>query len=130
MAILTIYVYNHLILIHTSNRTYLYVCLAFFFSFFSSGKHFVTASYVSDDMRKLHTAAVSKGVVLLNEVGLDPGIDHMVSWYRIATSRHIMSRRNPSHNITSCHVASRHITLHRVALRQITSYYVESHHGT
>lgn len=32
-------------------------------------------------MRKLHAAAVSKGVVLLNEVGLDPGIDHMVSWH-------------------------------------------------
>ena len=34
-------------------------------------------------MRKLHAAAVSKGVVLLNEVGLDPGIDHMVSWHTI-----------------------------------------------
>jgi saccharopine dehydrogenase-like NADP-dependent oxidoreductase len=48
------------------------------------GKHFVTASYVSDDMRKLHAAAISKGVVLLNEVGLDPGIDHMVSWHAMS----------------------------------------------
>jgi alpha-aminoadipic semialdehyde synthase len=42
------------------------------------GKHFVTASYVSPQMRALHESAVSAGVVLLNEVGLDPGIDHMV----------------------------------------------------
>jgi hypothetical protein len=30
-------------------------------------------------MRGLHEAAKERGVVLLNEVGLDPGIDHMVS---------------------------------------------------
>lgn len=41
------------------------------------GKHLVTASYVSDTMRGLHDEAVKKGVILLNEVGLDPGIDHM-----------------------------------------------------
>ena len=43
----------------------------------------MTASYVSEDMQKLHAAAVSKGVVLLNEVGLDPGIDHMVRWHAV-----------------------------------------------
>ena len=42
------------------------------------GKHFVTASYVSEDMRALHAQAVEKNVILLNEVGLDPGIDHML----------------------------------------------------
>ena len=59
------------------------VCLTYFSHSISSGKHFVTASYVSEDMQKLHAAAVSKGVVLLNEVGLDPGIDHMVSWHAV-----------------------------------------------
>jgi hypothetical protein len=39
----------------------------------------VTASYVTSEMRGLHEAAKERGVVLLNEVGLDPGIDHMVS---------------------------------------------------
>lgn len=41
------------------------------------GKHLVTASYVSDKMKSLHEEARTKGVILLNEIGLDPGIDHM-----------------------------------------------------
>lgn len=40
-------------------------------------KHMVTASYVSEEMRKLNTHANESGVVLMNEVGVDPGIDHM-----------------------------------------------------
>ena len=43
----------------------------------SLGKHFVSASYVSDAMRALHDEAVKKNIILLNEIGLDPGIDHM-----------------------------------------------------
>jgi saccharopine dehydrogenase-like NADP-dependent oxidoreductase len=41
------------------------------------GRHLVTTSYVSDAMRALDARARAAGVVLLNEVGLDPGIDHM-----------------------------------------------------
>jgi saccharopine dehydrogenase-like NADP-dependent oxidoreductase len=41
------------------------------------GKHLLTASYVSDDMRALHQRAKDKGLLFLNECGLDPGIDHM-----------------------------------------------------
>lgn len=41
------------------------------------GKHLITTSYVSDDMRSLHASAREAGVILLNETGLDPGIDHM-----------------------------------------------------
>jgi saccharopine dehydrogenase-like NADP-dependent oxidoreductase len=41
-------------------------------------RHMVTASYVSPEMRALHDRASDQGVVLLNEVGLDPGIDHML----------------------------------------------------
>jgi len=41
------------------------------------GKPMVTASYVSPAMRELDGPARAKGVVLLNELGLDPGIDHM-----------------------------------------------------
>lgn len=37
----------------------------------------VTTSYVSDAMRALDSRAGEAGVVLLNECGLDPGIDHM-----------------------------------------------------
>lgn len=43
----------------------------------SLGKHLLTASYVSPEMQELHEAATAKGVLLLNECGLDPGIDHM-----------------------------------------------------
>ncbi len=41
------------------------------------GKHFLTASYVSPDMRALHEEAKKGSLIFLNECGLDPGIDHM-----------------------------------------------------
>jgi saccharopine dehydrogenase (NADP+, L-glutamate forming) len=41
------------------------------------GKPLVTTSYVSQAMQALHDDAVRAGVILLNEAGLDPGIDHM-----------------------------------------------------
>ena len=41
------------------------------------GKNMVTASYVSDEIAELNDKATEKGVLLLNEIGLDPGIDHM-----------------------------------------------------
>lgn len=37
----------------------------------------VTASYESEEMRKLEKRAKSAGIAILNEVGLDPGLDHM-----------------------------------------------------
>jgi len=40
------------------------------------GKHLATASYASDDMRELDAEAKKKQLLLLNECGLDPGIDH------------------------------------------------------
>ncbi len=40
-------------------------------------KNLITASYVSEDMQKLDAAATQNGVLMLNECGLDPGIDHM-----------------------------------------------------
>jgi len=40
-------------------------------------KPLVTTSYVSPAMQALHDEAVKAGVILLNEAGLDPGIDHM-----------------------------------------------------
>lgn len=41
------------------------------------GKHMVTASYVSPEMQALDEDAKAKGLVLMNEIGVDPGIDHM-----------------------------------------------------
>jgi saccharopine dehydrogenase-like NADP-dependent oxidoreductase len=40
------------------------------------GKHLFTASYVSAEMKELDQEAKRKNVLLMNEVGLDPGIDH------------------------------------------------------
>lgn len=40
-------------------------------------KHLVTTSYVSEEMQALDEDAKQSGILLLNECGLDPGIDHM-----------------------------------------------------
>ena len=41
------------------------------------GKHMVTASYISKEMQALDKDAKAKGLVFMNEIGVDPGIDHM-----------------------------------------------------
>lgn len=41
------------------------------------GKHMVTASYIKPEMQALDAEAKKKGIAILNELGLDPGIDHM-----------------------------------------------------
>jgi len=50
-------------------------------------KNMVTASYVSDQMQALHEKAQKNGVLILNEVGLDPGIDHLSAMQMIDTAR-------------------------------------------
>ncbi len=45
-------------------------CLAF-------GKNMVTASYISKDMKELNEEAIKNNLIFMNEIGLDPGIDHM-----------------------------------------------------
>lgn len=42
-------------------------------------KHMVTASYISDGMKALDEEAKKAGVILMNEIGVDPGIDHLSS---------------------------------------------------
>jgi len=43
------------------------------------GKDMVTTSYVKDDMKALDGPAREAGIMLLNELGVDPGIDHMTA---------------------------------------------------
>ena len=43
------------------------------------GKHMVTTSYVKDEMQGLDSEARDQGVILFNELGVDPGIDHMTA---------------------------------------------------
>ena len=40
-------------------------------------KHLVTASYVSKEMQEYDEKAREQGLTFLNEIGLDPGIDHL-----------------------------------------------------
>ena len=40
-------------------------------------KNMVTASYISAEMQTLDRAAKDKGLIFMNEIGVDPGIDHM-----------------------------------------------------
>uniref|UniRef100_A0A7C4UGN4 Saccharopine dehydrogenase n=1 Tax=candidate division WOR-3 bacterium TaxID=2052148 RepID=A0A7C4UGN4_UNCW3 len=40
-------------------------------------KHMVTTSYVQEKMQALDEKAKDAGIIILNEIGLDPGIDHM-----------------------------------------------------
>jgi saccharopine dehydrogenase (NAD+, L-glutamate forming) len=42
-----------------------------------NNKHLVTPSYVSDEMLSFHEEAKAKDLLFLNEMGVDPGIDHM-----------------------------------------------------
>jgi saccharopine dehydrogenase-like NADP-dependent oxidoreductase len=40
-------------------------------------KHMVTASYISKEMQELNEKAKENNLVFMNEIGLDPGLDHM-----------------------------------------------------
>ncbi len=40
-------------------------------------KHLITPSYVSPEMMAMNDEAVGKGLIFINELGVDPGIDHM-----------------------------------------------------
>ena len=48
-----------------------------------SGAHFVSSSYVSPEMAALDNKARDAGVALVNEVGLDPGIDHLMAHWLV-----------------------------------------------
>lgn len=49
--------------------------------------HFVSSSYIAPEMRALDEAALQAGVCLVNEVGLDPGIDHVMAHWLMADYR-------------------------------------------
>ncbi len=40
-------------------------------------KHMLTASYISPQLKELNEEVKKEGLIFLNEVGLDPGIDHL-----------------------------------------------------
>ncbi|MFV1462926.1 MULTISPECIES: saccharopine dehydrogenase family protein [unclassified Phaeobacter] len=48
------------------------------------GAHFVSSSYIAPEMRALDQRAKDAAVCLINEVGLDPGIDHLMAHALVA----------------------------------------------
>jgi saccharopine dehydrogenase-like NADP-dependent oxidoreductase len=48
------------------------------------GAHFVSSSYISDQMNELDAASRKAGLCMVNEVGLDPGIDHSMAHALVA----------------------------------------------
>lgn len=59
------------------------------------GKHFFSASYESEDLKKMASEIREKGLFFLNECGLDPGIDHM------SAMKIIDEAKKKGHQITS-----------------------------
>ncbi|MCP5037633.1 MAG: saccharopine dehydrogenase [Rhodobacteraceae bacterium] len=53
----------------------------------SKGAHFVSSSYIAPEMQALDGASKDAGVALVNEVGLDPGIDHVMAHELMADYR-------------------------------------------
>lgn len=54
---------------------------------FAKGAHFVSSSYISPEMAALNDEAIDKGLCCVNEVGLDPGIDHLMAHWLVADYR-------------------------------------------
>ena len=52
-----------------------------------SGTHMVSVSYLRDETRSLDARAREHGVLLLGEMGLDPGIDHMMAAEAVRATR-------------------------------------------
>jgi saccharopine dehydrogenase-like NADP-dependent oxidoreductase len=63
-------------------------------------KNLVTTSYVSEGMAALDEEARKAGVILLNEIGLDPGIDHMSAMHIIDEVRNKGGRLLEFYSIT------------------------------
>lgn len=62
-----------------------------------NGKHLVTTSYNSPSIQALHQAAKEAQVTILNEVGFDPGVDHL---YAVKKIDEVHSKGG---KVNSCH---------------------------
>tara|TARA_B100001123_G_scaffold371036_2_gene433922 strand:- start:736 stop:1860 length:1125 start_codon:yes stop_codon:yes gene_type:complete len=59
--------------------------------------HFLTTSYLSPEIKKLNEQAIAQNLIFINEVGLDPGIDHFFS--------HLMVKELKSLNLNNLSVS-------------------------
>lgn len=53
----------------------------------AKGAHFVSSSYIAPEMRALDAAFRDAGLVSQNEIGLDPGLDHLMAHDLVARYR-------------------------------------------
>jgi len=58
-------------------------------------KNLITPSYISPEMKSLDAQAKEAGIIIMNEIGVDPGIDHM------SAMKIIHSIKNKGGNLTS-----------------------------
>lgn len=70
----------------------------------NSGAHFVSSSYISPELRALDTIAREQGLCFVNEVGLDPGIDHLMAHALVAeyTSSKVFAPTNGHSFLSYC----------------------------
>ncbi|MEM7732998.1 MAG: saccharopine dehydrogenase family protein [Pseudomonadota bacterium] len=70
----------------------------------NKGAHFVSSSYIAPEMRALHGKALLGGVACVNEIGLDPGIDHLMAHHLMGEYRsaHAFSDINDLSFISYC----------------------------
>lgn len=62
--------------------------------------HFVSSSYISEQMRDLDSQARQQGLCFVNEVGLDPGIDHLFAHELVFKYREwLAANPNSAHKI-------------------------------
>ena len=73
------------------------------------GKHMITASYVTDEIKEMHSAFAEKGILFMGEMGLDPGIDHMSAMEKIADIKSKGGKINSFRSYTA--VSYTHLTL-------------------
>ncbi|MCP5368573.1 MAG: saccharopine dehydrogenase NADP-binding domain-containing protein [Hyphomicrobiales bacterium] len=69
-----------------------------------AGAHMVTTSYLSDAMLALDGEARSKGLCVVNEVGLDPGIDHLFAHLLVAAAKDagVLGQGRRLHFVSHC----------------------------
>ena len=53
----------------------------------AKGANFVSSSYIAPEMKALDAKAKDAGIACVNEVGLDPGIDHLMAHWLVADYR-------------------------------------------
>lgn len=66
--------------------------------------HMISSSYLTDDMIALNDQAVEKGLSVVNEVGLDPGIDHLFAHILVDKARKsgVLGKNNAIEFLSYC----------------------------